>query len=245
MRNLLLSMLIWSAAAPYAAAWDSPVPDVVLYCTPAMEPVLRDVAAHYTARSGIEVHVFVAPPDGLFGLIKHRARDDVVVGDTPTLQTLLAGGFLRPGSLVPLGQDPYVLVTSKDAGLPPGSTAALLVASRTTIVPDPTTAASFDGRAILHAADPAAPAPAVIGVADTRTVIATVQRDQHLLGLVNATEAGAPGLMKAATLQAPPASISGALVTNGQSAKAGDLLAFIAGPEGNTMLHLAGLEPRS
>ncbi len=238
-------MVLWAAAAPCAGAWDSPVPDVVLYCTPAMQAALRDVAGHYTARSGIEVHVFVAPPDGLIGLIKHRARDDVVVGDTPTLQLLLAGGFLRQGSMVALGQDPYVLVTSGETAATPAGTAAQLLVSHMTVLPDPTTAASFDGRAILHAADPSSPSTSVIGVADTTTVIATVLGDRHLLGLVNATEVGASGLMKAATLRAPPASISGALVTNGQSAKAGDLLAFIQGPEGRATLQAAGLEPQS
>jgi hypothetical protein len=76
-------------------------------------------------------------------------------------------------------------------------------------------------------------------------VIETVEADRHLLGLLNATEVGASGLVKAATLQAPAESISGALVTNGQSAKSGDLLAFITGPEGQAALHSAGLEPQS
>jgi hypothetical protein len=38
--------------------------------------------------------------------------------------------------------------------------------------------------------------------------------------------------------------MSGGLVVNGQSANAGALLAFIAGPEGARVLRAAGMEPR-
>jgi ABC-type molybdate transport system substrate-binding protein len=216
-----------------ARAWNSPAPDVVLYCTAALEAPLSEVARRYGAASHVEVHMFVAPPDGLIGLIKHRARADVVVADTPTLASLAASGLVRVGSVAALGRDPFVLIAAAASS---GETAA-------TVLPDPTTAASFDGRAVLQAAMPPVSPARVIGVSDTPEVAAMVRGDAGLAGLVHATEAHAAGLRVAAPVPAPPTPMSGGLVVNGQSANAAALLDFISGPEGTAVLHAAGMEP--
>jgi len=243
-RRFGFSLLILAVGAGHAFAWDSPAPDIVLYCSPAMEGVLRQVALRYTAASHVEVHVFVAPPDGLIGLLKHRARGDVLVADAPTVQALAAGQVVRPETVIALGRDPFVLIGKAGVALPPGASAAQLVAGHGTVLPDPTTAASFDGAAILHASL-SGDAPQEIGVADTPTVVARVREDGRLLGLVHQTEAQEPGISQAARLDAPATPIDGALVSLGQSRNAAALLAFIAGPDGAAMLRSAGLEPLS
>jgi ABC-type molybdate transport system substrate-binding protein len=218
-----------------ALAWNSPAPDVVLYCTPALEAPLREVARRYTAASHVEVHMFVAPPDGLTGLTKHRARADVVAADTPTVAALASGGVVRGETVASLGLDPFVLIAEQGAA--PGAPGA-------TVLPDQTTAASFDGRAVLQAAVPPLPPAKIIGVSDTPEVSAMVRTDAGLLGLVHATEAHAPGLRVAAVVPVPPTPMSVGLVSLGQSANAGALLAFIVGAEGAAVLHAAGMEPR-
>ncbi len=234
LRHLCLSLVILGAGAGHAMAWDSPVPDVVLYCAPALEAPLSEIARRYTETSHVEVHMFVAPPDGLFGLIKHRARADVVVADTPTLDRLAADGLIRPGSVAALGRDPFVLI-ARDGPAPAASTA--------TVLPDPTTAASFDGRAVLHAATPPVSPAQIIGVSDTPEV-ATMVREDGLVGLVHATEAHASGLHVAEAVGAPPTPMSGALVALGQSANAAALLAFIGSAQGAAVLRAAGMEPQ-
>jgi len=233
LRQLGLGFAIVMGVSSQAMAWNSPAPDVVLYCTPALEAPLADVARRYTAASGIEVHLFTAPPDGLFGLIKHRARADVVVADTPTLEALAAASLLRAGSSAALGRDPFVLIAR--AGEAPAAPSA-------TVLPDPTTAASFDGRAVLQTATPPVSPARIIGVSDTPEVAAMV-RNGGFLGLVHATEAHAPGLRLAEAVGAPPTPMSGALVANGQSANAAALLAFIASDQGAAVLRAAGMEP--
>jgi len=223
------------AAAPQAMAWDSPAPDVVLYCIPALQAPLAEIARRYTASSHVDVHIFIAPPDGLIALIKHPARADVVVADARTLTTLAAGGLLRPGPVTPLGGDPFVLIAGD--GQAPAAPSA-------TVLPDPTTAASFDGRAVLAEATPPLAPARLIGVSDTPEVAAMVRNDAGLVGLVHATEAHAAGLRVRATLNAPPTPMSGGLVANGQSANSAALLAFITSAEGAAVLHAAGMEPR-
>lgn len=244
MKRLALSLLMSVAGVGGAAAWTSPAPDVVLYCTPALEGALGEVADKYTASSHVAVHVFVAPPDGLLGLLKHRARDDVVVADDATIQRLAADGLVRAGTPVQLGKDPYVLIGNDDATLPDGDGAAALLAAHATVLPDPTTASSFDGAAVLHAAVPGA-AYRTIGVADTWTVVARVRDDRDLLGLVQRTESGGAHVRKIADLQAAPMAMAGALVTQGQSGNAAAFLAFVAGADGKAILLKAGLETGS
>jgi ABC-type molybdate transport system substrate-binding protein len=236
--------LVCLAIAGNARAWDSPAPDVVLYCTPALRAPLRIAAAQYRRATHVEVHILVGSPDGQTGLIRHRARADVIVAEAAVIETLRAEHLVRAESIVALGDDAFVLIASKNATLPPGTTAAQLLATHVTILPDATPAASFDGAAVLRAAFPAASFKAM-GVADTPTVIALTGGDQSTLGLVNRTEADGPGIGQAAPIPAAPVALAGALVSNGQSRNAAALLAFIAGPQGRAILQSAGVEVKS
>lgn len=244
LHRFIFSLALLSASGTAALAWNSPAPDIVLYCPPALDAALHGVASDFRALTGVEVHIFVAPPDGLIGLIRHRARDDVVVADAATIATLVAGGAVRPDSVVGLGQDPFVLIARAGSPVPQGAGVKQLVASYPTVLPDPTTAASFDGAAVLQQDTQGAGPAHVIGVSDTPEVIARVREDGSLIGLVHQTEAAGPGIAQAAILQSAPTPISGALVTNGQSANAARLLAYIAGPDGHATLRKAGLEAK-
>jgi ABC-type molybdate transport system substrate-binding protein len=233
--------LLLACASP-AFAWVSPAPDVVLYCTPALDVALHDIAGSFRAETGVEVHIFVAPPDGVIGLIRHRARDDVVVADAATIAMLASTHAVRPDTVVALGKDPFVLVGRQGGAWIAGTGVGQLLATYPTVLPDPTTAASFDGPSVLHQdADAQAPV-AEIGVSDTPTVIARVREDAKLIGLVYQTEATETGIAKAATLRAAPTVMSGALVTNGQSGNAERFLSYIAGAPGLAVLRKAGLE---
>jgi ABC-type molybdate transport system substrate-binding protein len=269
-----------AAGGERALAWDSPAPDVVLYCTPAMQAPLREVAALYTAANGVAVHILVGSPDGQAGLIAHRARADVLVAEAPVIERLDAEHLIRPGSIVSLGADGFVLISQAGARVPTGATPAQLVAAHTIVLPDPTSAGSFDGAAVLRASltagassanrpladgarandPPATETPRIMGVADTPTVIALVQNDATLLGVVNRTEVGRTevgrgevgrgefgraGIETAAALPAAAIGIDGALLSNGQSRNAAALLAFIAGPRGRAVLGASGLEMKS
>jgi len=230
------------ATGSRSLAWESPAPDVVLYCTPALEVPLREAATQYRGESHVEVHIFVGSPDGQAGLIRHRARADVLVADAQTIDVLKSEHLVRPESIVALGSDPFVLIGKLGAVGAAETTAAQLVSTHATVLPDPTTAATFDGAAVLRKSLPATTFLRLIGVANTPTVIAVVRGDGRLLGLVNRTEAGSAGVREAASLSAAATPVSGALVTNGQSRNAGDFLKFIAGPQGRAILKSAGLE---
>jgi ABC-type molybdate transport system substrate-binding protein len=242
LHRFIFGLALLAASGPVALAWNSPAPEVVIYCTPALEAALHTVAGDFRALTGVEVHIFVAPPDGLLGLIRHRARDDVVVADAASIATLAAAHVVRQDSVVGLGSDPFVLIVKAGTALPQGTGVKQLVATYPTVLPDPTTAASFDGAAVLRQDSQGATAARLVGVSDTPTVIARVREDGGLIGLVHRTEASAPGIAQAAALQSVPTQISGALVTNGQSANAARLLAYIAGPGGEATLRKAGLE---
>ena len=232
------AMLVTCAGGAWA--WTAPVPDVVLYCTPQMTRPMSQVAQLYTAQSRVEVHIFAAPPDGIRGLLKHRARDDVVVADQTTIRALAADQSIGP--VIELGTDRYVLIGRAGAARSIQASAGQLVAARRTVLPDPTTAASFDGAAVLRAAFPAAAASAFVGVADTPTVIDAVRRNADLLGLVTQTEASSPGIEQLAILDVPPSTIGAGLVAEGQSANAASFLAFVASRAGHEALRSAGLE---
>lgn len=240
---MIFGVALSIATAGSAMAWVSPAPDVVLYCSPAMQTVLQRVADKYTAATGVPVHLFIAPPDGLLGLLRHRARADVVVADAPTIATLAAGKVVQPESLVALGNDPFVLIGK--TGSVEKASAMQLIASHKTVLPDATTAGSFDGVTVLHAALPDAAAPSTIGVADTPDVISIVGHDAAVIGLVHRTEVAGTRVHEVADLPIAPTPTSGALVTLGQSGNAAPLLAFIAGPEGTAILHQAGIVPDS
>ena len=240
MSGLALAGLL--ASTGQSEAWFSPAPEVVLYCTPALAVPLQMIARAFRNKNDVEVHMFVGSPDGQVGLIRHRARADLVVADTPTIALLQAQGFVLPGSVVALGDNPYVLVSASDATVPTGFTPARLVAAHTVVLPDATTASTIDGAKIFRAARPGAAARHAVGVADTPTVITLVRADRNLLGLVNRTEAEDGGVREVAELSSPPVPNSGALVGNGQSRNAAALLAFIAGQEGRAILKSAGLE---
>lgn len=234
----LTALLTFMLAATPASAWDSPVPDVVLYCTRPLAGSCHALARAFRAETGTEVHVFLNSATGLAGLVRHRARADLVLADRATIDTLAQGKFVDPATIHAIGQDPFVLVAHD--GAPQGDPKTLL-ASHTLTLPDPTTAASFDAPAVLHAVLGDAPAPNMLGVADSPNVTADVSETEGALGLTTATDAKAAHL-PALTLAVPPLPIAAAIVTLRQSRNTASLLAFAQSPKGQDVLHRSGLE---
>ena len=220
--------------------WSGRGLDVVLYCPAALEDALGQVAARYTADTHVPVHIFTGPPYRVRGLLVHRARADVVVADARAVQDWAAGRLVRAETVTQVGRNPYVLVARSDAAWP-RTDAATLLTGHETVLTDPTTAAEFDGAAIVHASVPQGVTRS-IGVADTTTVLARVRQDGALLGVVQQTQAAAPLIHKVSDLSAPAEVLAGAIVTQGQSGNGAALLQFIAGQDGQAILRQAGLE---
>ena len=237
-----LVMLIVVAGARSAFGWTSPAPDVVLYATPSMQKPLLVVAAQFSKSTGVKVHLLLASPDGLYGLLKHRARDDVVVADEHTMRHLAQDGSVVAASVVVLGKDAFVLAGGH-AVKGEGRDAAALLPAFDTVVPDATTAASFDGISVLRTALPDVAARHFVGVADVGEVLQKVEDNPGLLGLVHNTDLEGTNLIAVAAVPGPPATMSAALVTQGQSGNAAALLAFMTGPVGQAALRASGLEP--
>ena len=236
-----LASILLACSGP-AQAWESPAPDVVIYCTPGLLPPVAAIGKRFEHQTGIPVHFFVSPPAGLSGLIVHRARADVLVADGGTVGALAQSGALRAASVVQLGQDPFVLAgRAGGAGAAPFDQA---LAHHRVAVPDATSAASFDGAALLRVAAPSFDAGSIIGVADTPDVAAEIRSDASVVGVLEATAAHQPGLAALATLPVPAEPVAAALVTNGQSHNAAALLAAFATPEGRAVLQAYGMEAR-
>lgn len=222
----------WAGSVP-AYGWDSPDPDVVLYCSRPLAASCRVLARDFGAAHHIGVHLFLAPPDGLRGLIAHRARADVVLADAPTIAALAERGLVTPASIVTLGADPFVLASRNGAPESPGAGGAV-------VLPDATSAASFDGPAVLKAAFPGA-TPAASGVADTDSVTAELHAAPDAVGLLTATDAAGAGLTQTAALAVPPMRLAGAVVALRQSRNAQAFLDFVAAPDGRATLARAGV----
>ena len=243
MRLTRRKTMILPLAAGLAGGWTSPAPDVVLYVLPDVRGVGDALARRFGARQGVPVHVFAAPPLGLIGLIRHRARDDVVVADAPTVEALATAGLVLPASVTTLGTDPYVLIGPRGMADAP---LAEVLARRRVVVTDPTSAASFDGQAVLAAiAGKARLAAAPIGVATGPELLDAVARGPDLVGLARASAVFGTRLVRVvaaipATL-APPVAMAGGLTKNGQSDKAATFLHFAAS-DGLRVLRQAGME---
>ena len=215
----------------------------MLYCPAALEGALGQVAGRYTSATHVPVHIFTGTAYRLQGLLKHRARADVVVADARSVHDWAAGQLVQAETVKPVGRNAYVLVARSDATWEHAD-AATLLAGHAAVLTDPTTAAEFDGAAILHASVPQA-AVRSVGVVDTTTVLARLRADGALLGVVQQTEATAPLIHTVAALPAPPEELAGAIVTQGQSGNGKALLSFITGPDGQAILRQAGLETGS
>jgi ABC-type molybdate transport system substrate-binding protein len=238
-RRVVFGLLVAFGGSGPAWAWTSPAPDVVVYCLPSLAPVIVRLGRQFRHEGGAEVHVFVGPDGRLFGLIAHRARADVVVGGDALMQRLQARKLLKPAAPVMLGLDPFVVVANP--GLASGSAQALVSAHRV-VVTDPTTAAGFDGVALLRRIDQGAAAASPIGVENAQRVVSTVAQGADLVGIARASDAAATnGLVHvAAMVDAPPLRVEAALTANGQSANSAPFLAFIAAAR--PAWHAAGLE---
>ena len=242
MRLSRRAALMLPMAAGLAGGWVSPAPDVVLYTLPELRAVGAALGRRFAARRGIAVHGFAAPPLGLMGLIRHRARDDVVMADEATLQALVTSELVLADSVTTLGRDPYVLIGPTGMA---SLTVAEALAKYQVVVTDPTSAASFDGRGLLAVVAGRAPVAAPVGVATLPELRAAVAKGGERVGLTRASAAfGARGVRVVAEIPAdlvPPVAISGGLTRNGQSDEAKAFLRF-AGGEARGVWRAAGME---
>ncbi len=242
MQRCVAGAMAWMVAVTPALAWESPAPDVVVYCPPSLEPVIRPLGDQFLATKGVKIHIFLASPTGLIGLLKHRARDDVVFADAATLATMATAGLVKSDSVTLLGLDPFAVVSQGGVAVPPSATLETIADAHPIVVTDPTDAASFNGVRVLSLALSGSQPTRFMGVANTPTVLDRVRANSNFFGLVYQTEANAPGVRQVLRLDMPPTQMSGALVILGQSANAAAFLTFATGAPGAAARKAAGLE---
>jgi ABC-type molybdate transport system substrate-binding protein len=238
--RIVRSALACAVLALPLGGWISPAPDVVVYTLPGLRGPVGRLADDFRRRTGVRVFVYAAPPAGIVGLVRHRARADVVVADAATVHALADAALITQASVAALGADPYVLVEAAGAAPEP---AAAALGRLHAVATDPTSAADFDGMALLASLMAGgAPKMPPIGVAETTDVVAAVAAQAGLVGLVRASDAsGAGGVSIVATLPLS-APIAAGLTKNGQSGRAGEFLRFVTSPRGDAVLHAGGIE---
>src|SRR5580704_4346509 len=133
---VLLPVVPLCATSARAAA-----PDVIVYGDPTLRHALLDVGARFTARTGVPVHVFAAPPTLILAQLRHEVWNDVVVTLAPWMDQAEQAGVIQKGTRTGAWRNSLVL--ARAAGATPGND--------TVAVTDPTPAATIDGPAVLAA----------------------------------------------------------------------------------------------
>lgn len=224
----LLAGLLALATPAHAFA-----PDIILYADPALARPLHDVAARFTAQTGVPVHLFTAPPAIILAQLEHVVWNDVVVTLTPWMDQAEKAGVIQPGTRTGAWRTTLVIAQ------PQAATASDVVA-----VPDPTPAAAIDGPAVLAAAGLH---PAKLqGVANSANVVFLLETGAAGQGLLHLTEVRAdPALKVAATLPDtayPQIRYTAAISTLTHSPNARAFLDFLTSPAATETLQADGLE---
>jgi molybdate transport system substrate-binding protein len=226
----------WAAAADVAA------PDVIVYGDPTLAHALRDVAARFTAQTGIPVHVFSAPPTLILAQLRHSVWNDVVMTLAPWMDQAEQAGVIVPGTRT--GTWRTTLVLARAVGRTPPTEQANDPANDTIAITDATPAATIDGPAVLAALG-LHPAH-VTGVANAAEVGFLLDTGAAAQGLIHLTDARAdPKLSVAAPVAAsayPPIVYAAAISTLTHSPNAHAFLDYLHSPAATEVLSADGVE---
>jgi len=208
--------------------------DLAVSCDTATARAVTRAGAAVRARTGVRIRVFPTLPGLLLPQLEREIQNDLVVTQLAVLDQAEQEGLIQPGGRTGPWRNRLVTAAARDPAGPEGSFA----------VPDPTPAQGIDGNAILERLD-AAPTK-VLGVIDTEAVAWMLTRGEARQGLLHQTEvSGDDRLTTIAVVpdDAWPPILYAATVT--KLAQRGDPAAFVAflgSPDGQAVLHAAGLE---
>ena len=239
---LLAGALLATAGAAHAETlpdW----PDVVVFAEPTLLHAMTEIGRAFRAQTGIPVRVYVAPGIMLVRASNHTRNDVLVVQGSALMDEAARIDAIKPATRTAIGGNRLVVARrgpGGDVGL-----AAALGTSEVALVdaglPEPT------GDATRQALAAAGLTPKAQGVVGTADAVFLLETDKVSSALVFATDvAASPGLSVAAVVPEesyPTVTYLAAASHDSRGANPGRLIALMTSPEGQKILHDAGLEP--
>jgi molybdate transport system substrate-binding protein len=221
------------AAAMCAVPARAAAPDVIVYGDPALARPLHDVAARFTAQTGVPVHVFTTSPTLILAQLRHEVWNDVVVTLAPWMDQAEKAGVIDAGTRTGAWRTTLVIAKPEASG-----------SSDVFAVTDPTPAASIDGLAVMAALGLH---PAKIqGVANGANVAFLLDTGAASEGLLHLTEVRADSRLRVAASVAdsayPPIIYDAAISTLTHSPNARAFLAYLHSPTATEVLQADGVE---
>jgi ABC-type molybdate transport system substrate-binding protein len=233
---LLAAAGLLATAAPALARAEWLRDEVVVYCDPALRPVLDAVAAAFRRDAGVSLRIFCAPPGQMLGLLAHGTQDDVLITQAAYIGQGQQAGLVAGGTKLWRNR---LLFAAAGAGQSEAAfdaaSLAMLVGSGMLAVPDPTPAASVDGQAVVQRLGLAEKLGArVLGAANTGDALAMVRRGDAAVALCHVTEVAQADDVHAA-MEVPssaydPVDYQVALTKTAWSRNQDRLLAYLSGP---------------
>jgi molybdate transport system substrate-binding protein len=109
--GIVLPALAMAVAAHKPALAGYPVaPDVVVFCEPTLQHAVGDVGTLWQSETGVAVRVFTSPTWALLEQIAHRARDDVLIGESDAeAATATRRDLVKPETLQRLWRNQLVV----------------------------------------------------------------------------------------------------------------------------------------
>ncbi len=237
-------LLVAPARAEFVVA-----PDVVVYCEPTLRPVLAEIAADWRRQTGVPVHLFTSPTAAMLEQIGHRARADLIIGESDAAASMaVERKLIKPETRVTLWRNRLVVAALAAAAPAPASDAAAGIgAGPIAIVDPPIGAAGRDSRQALAALGvwPALE-KTTVGVVATADASFLLEQGRVQRAVLYASDvAAAPALAVAATLPDaayPPVVYWLAETHNQLSPKAAGFAAWLRQKPAGERARDAGLE---
>ena len=173
--------------------------DLVVYGEPTLESALNAVGSLWRERSGVGVHVFVAPTDLSLAQIERGARCDVIVAGAAALTDGEHRKLIDPDTKAPLLRNALVIVARTETALqaPPTSVdlAALLAGKRLALAnPDRDLAGRYGLEALRKSGLNLDAQSKSIAIAESSAAVLTyLDENRAELGIVYASDAKRSG----------------------------------------------------
>lgn len=221
---------------------------VVVYADHALRPVLTRFGGDIAREHGVKLRLFTASPGQSIGLLAHNTQGDLLLTLTGFMDRAAEAGVIGAGRKK-LWRNSLVFAARGQGGAAapadPASLEAALAGGRLAVT-DPTTAATFDGFAVLDKLGVRDKLGArVQGAANTPDALGMLRDGAVALALVHASEAmGSPEFRVALTVPATahePIEYEVALAKKAWSRNQDKFIAWL-GAEGATIARAHGLE---
>jgi hypothetical protein len=225
-----------AAVLPRAARAEWLRDEVVVYCDPALRPVLTAIAARFRRDAGISLRVFCAAPGQMLGLLAHGTQDDVLITLAPFIRQGEQSTLVEQGK--PLWRNRLVFAAAgRDQPAAAFDAASFIsrLGNGKLAVPDFTPAASVNGPAIIQQLGLTDRLGGRLqGAANTGDGLAMLRRGDVVLSLCHITEIAGAADLSAAMLVPDsaydPIDYDVALTKSAWSRNQGKLLADLGGP---------------